>query len=417
MTHTNNTHTMTITELRQKRKGIIEQMREARKKAIAAMKEGKSTDEYDAEFDRAEADERALSKQIEQEERLDKIQRDEAAKFLDTADRREHVTSSKADDYRAAFKTWFVRGENALSPEERAVLNEIRGTSNQVVGTTTLGGYTVPTGFLPELIRAMKAYSGIAQVARMLDTESGNVLYIPTEDDTTTEANLITEASAITVQDITFGQKQLDAYKYSTQTKVSLELMQDSAFDLEAEVRNVFAPRFGRALNTSCTTGSGSSQPNGVVTAASLGKTAASATAITFAEIMDLLHSVDPAYRQSSTCGFMLHDSILAAIKKLQLGSGDATPLWLPSVREGEPDTILGKPYWINQGMDSALTTGKKVMLFGDFNYYVIRMVQNMLVVRLNERYADNGLVGFVGHMRWDGECLNTAAIKYLITA
>jgi len=408
---------MTITELRQKRKGIIEQMREARKKAIAAMKEGKSTDEYDAEFDRAEADERALSKQIEQEERLDKIQRDEAAKFLDTADRREHVTSSKADDYRAAFKTWFVRGENALSPEERAVLNEIRGTSNQVVGTTTLGGYTVPTGFLPELIRAMKAYSGIAQVARMLDTESGNVLYIPTEDDTTTEANLITEASAITVQDITFGQKQLDAYKYSTQTKVSLELMQDSAFDLEAEVRNVFAPRFGRALNTSCTTGSGSSQPNGVVTAASLGKTAASATAITFAEIMDLLHSVDPAYRQSSTCGFMLHDSILAAIKKLQLGSGDATPLWLPSVREGEPDTILGKPYWINQGMDSALTTGKKVMLFGDFNYYVIRMVQNMLVVRLNERYADNGLVGFVGHMRWDGECLNTAAIKYLITA
>lgn len=417
MTHTNNTHTMTITELRQKRKGIIEQMREARKKAIAAMKEGKSTDEYDAEFDRAEADERALSKQIEQEERLDKIERDEAAKFLDTADRREHVTSSKADDYRAAFKTWFVRGENALSPEERAVLNEIRGTSNQVVGTTTLGGYTVPTGFLPELIRAMKAYSGIAQVARMLDTESGNVLYIPTEDDTTTEANLITEASAITVQDITFGQKQLDAYKYSTQTKVSLELMQDSAFDLEAEVRNVFAPRFGRALNTSCTTGSGSSQPNGVVTAASLGKTAASATAITFAEIMDLLHAVDPAYRQSNTCGFMLHDSILAAIKKLQLGSGDATPLWLPSVREGEPDTILGKPYWINQGMDSALTTGKKVMLFGDFNYYVIRMVQNMLVVRLNERYADNGLVGFVGHMRWDGECLNTAAIKYLITA
>lgn len=409
---------MTVTELKQKRAAIIEQMREAAKKGQEARAKGESATDYDATFDRAEAEERALSQEIRLAEIAEAEAREAAGKALEQRERAEGKQAPDAEKlYREAFKTWFTRGEQALDAEQRAIISEKRGTSSQVAGTANLGGYTVPTGFLPELVRAMKAYTGIGQVARFLNTDAGNVLYIPTEDDTSTEANLITEGTAITVQDITFGQKQLDAYAYKTQAKVSYELLQDSAFDLEAEIRNVFAPRFGRAMNSSCTTGTGSAQPNGVVTASSLGKTTTSATAFTAAEIMDLYHNVDPAYRMSRTCGFMMHDQVLAAIKKLQLGSNDASPLWLPSIREGEPDTILGKPYWINQGMESAITTGKKIMLFGDFNYYIIRMVQNMLIIRLNERYADNGLVGFVGYMRWDGECTNTAAIKHMITA
>lgn len=408
----------TTLELIQKRAKIIGDMREAAKKAEAARAKGESAADYDTEFDKSENEERDLSKQIAQQQRLDDLAKEEAGKHLEDQEQRgEKPAASREKEYREAFGTWFAKGDNGLTAEQRAILTEVRGTSNQLVGTTTLGGYTVPTGFLPELVRAMKDYSGILQAARVLPTDSGNVLYIPTEDDTTTEASLIAEAAAITVQDLTFGQKQLDAYKYATQMKLSWELMQDSAFEMDAETRNVFGPRFGRALNSSCTTGTGSSQPNGVVTASTLGKTAASATAITFNEVIDLFHSVDPAYRMSQSCGFMLHDNILAALKKIQLGSGDITPLWLPSVREGEPDKILGKRYWINQGMSSALTTGLKVMLFGDFNYYVIRMVQQLLILRLNERYADNGLVGFIGYMRWDGECTNTAAIKHLITA
>lgn len=408
----------TTLELIQKRAKIIGEMREAVRKADAARAKGESAADYDVEFDTAEAEEQSLSVQIAQQQRLDGLAKEQAAKHLESQEERgEKPAASREKDYREAFGTWFTKGENALTLEQRAMLAEVRGTNNQLTGTTTLGGYTVPTGFLPELIRAMKDYSGIAQAARIKPTDSGNVLYIPTEDDTTTEAALIAEAASITVQDLTFGQKQLDAYKYATQMKLSWELMQDSGFDMEDETVSVFGPRFGRAMNTSCTTGTGSSQPNGAVTASSLGKTAASATAITFNEIIDLFHSVDPAYRMSKSCGFMLHDNILAALKKIQLGSGDITPLWMPSVRENEPDKILGKRYWINQGMSSALTTGQKVMLFGDFNYYIIRLVQQLLILRLNERYADNGLVGFIGYMRWDGECTNTAAIKHLITA
>lgn len=407
-------------ELRQKRARIIEQMREAVQKGDEARNAGEASKaaEYDATYEKSELEERDYSARIERHERLETLEKEAAGKHLEDLDRRVGAPSGdKGKEYREAYRTWFTNGADALTQEQRELLKEKRGTSTQVVGTTTLGGYSVPQGFLAEMEVAMKDYSGIFQAADIFRTASGNALLIPTEDDTTTEANLVAEAASITVQDLTLGQKQMDAYKYATQMKLSWELMQDSAFDMDAETRRAFGPRFGRAINSSCTTGTGSAQPNGVVTASALGKTAASATAITFNEIVDLLHSVDPAYRDSPKSGFMLHDNILAALKKIQLGSGDTTPLWLPSVRDGEPDKILGKRFWINQGMASALTTGLKVMLFGNFDKYRIRLVQDLLVLRLNERYADNGLVGFIGYMRWDGECVNTAAIKHLITA
>lgn len=416
-----NTTMPTTRELLEKRAGIIEAMREAVKKGEEARAKGSAATEYDAEFEKAEAEERELSKQIDRRQRLEALEKEAAANHLEDLDKRGIPAGGgdkvKALEYRDAYRVWFTQGDAGLTPEMRVLMAEKRGTNSQIAGTTTLGGYTIDTELFPEIVAAMKAYSGIAQAARFINTTGGNTLYVPTVDDTATEAGLIAEAASITVQDLTFGQKQLDAYKYATQMKVSWELMQDSAFNMDAEIRNAFAPRFGRAMNSSCTTGTGSSQPNGVVTASTLGKTTASATAFTFAEITDLIHSVDPAYRMSTSCGFMFNDVVLAAIKKLAIGSSDARSLWLPSFRDGEPDRVEGYRYWINQGMDSTIDTASKIMLFGDFQYYVIRLVQELVTLRLNERYADNGLVGYIGYMRWDGECVNTAAIKHMLTA
>lgn len=411
----------TTRELLEKRAGIIEAMREAVKKGEEARAKGSAATEYDAEFEKAEAEERELSKQIDRRQRLDALEKEAAANHLEDLDKRGIPAGGgdkvKALEYRDAYRVWFTQGDAGLTPEMRVLMAEKRGTNSQIAGTTTLGGYTIDTELFPEIVAAMKSYSGIAQAARFINTTGGNTLYVPTVDDTATEASLIAEAASITVQDLTFGQKQLDAYKYATQMKVSWELMQDSAFNMDTEIRNAFAPRFGRSMNSSCTTGTGSSQPNGVVTASTLGKTTASATAFTFAEITDLIHSVDPAYRMSTSCGFMFNDVVLAAIKKLAIGSSDARSLWLPSFRDGEPDRVEGYRYWINQGMDSTIDTASKIMLFGDFQYYVIRLVQELVTLRLNERYADNGLVGYIGYMRWDGECVNTAAIKHMLTA
>lgn len=410
----------TSTELRQKRARIIEQMREAVKKGEELRAKGSASTEYDAEFDRAEAEERTLSKQIEALERIEAEEKRAAGEHLEDLDRRGKPAGGgdpvKKIAYRDAFRQWFVNPDS-LTQEMRALLSEKRGTSTQVVGTTTLGGYTVDTETLAVVEKALKDYSGIFQAAFIRRTDKGNPLLIPTEDDTSTEANQIDEAASITVQDLTYGQKPLDAYKYASQMKISWELMQDSLFDMDSEIRTAMVPRFGRKLNSSCTTGTGTAQPNGVVTASTLGVTAASATAITFDEVIDLKHSVDPSYRMSQSSGYMFHDKVLAALKKLSVGSSDARPLWQPSYREGEPDTVDGSRYWINQAMDDTINASSKLILYGDFSKYHIRIVQELLIIRLNERYADNGLVGFIGHMRWDGECVNTSAIKHLITA
>lgn len=409
----------TTRELREKRAAIIEAMKEAVKQGDEARAKGDSATDYDQKFDKAEAEERVLSKQIAALERIENEEKRAAGEHIEDLDRRGEGSSDKPkkEDYITAYRTWFRDGDQGLTPEMRALLAEKRGTNTQVGGTTTLGGYTIDTELIPELVKSLKAYSGIFQAARIRPTSQGNTLYVATLDDTSTEASLITEGSAITVQDLTFGQKQLDAYSYKSMMKVSWELMQDSSFNMENEIRDAMGPRFGRALNSSCTTGTGSSQPNGVVTASSLGVTTASASAFTMNEITDLIHSVDPAYRMSNKCGFMFNDVVLAAIKKLAVGSGDARSLWMPSYREGEPDRIEGYQYWINQGMDSTINTASKIMLFGDFDYYNIRLVQNLLIIRLNERFADNGITGFVGYMRWDGELLNTAAVKHMLTA
>lgn len=408
----------TSRELREKRARIIEQMREAVKKGEELRAKGEAATDYDTQFDRAEAEERTLSKQIAALERVEEEEKRAAGDHIEDMERRGEAGGDRGKklDYITAYRQWF-RNPEGLTTEMRSLLSEKRGTNTQVGGTTTLGGYTIDTELLPELVKALKSYSGIFQAARIKRTAEGNTLYIATEDDTATEATLTAEAASITVQDLTFGQKQLDAYSYKSMMKVSWELMQDSSFNMEQEIRSAMGPRFGRALNSSCTTGTGSSQPNGVVTASTLGVTTASATAFTMNEITDLIHSVDPAYRMSPTCGFMFNDVVLAAIKKLAIGSSDARSLWMPSYREGEPDRIEGYRYWINQGMDSTINTASKLMLFGDFDFYVIRIVQDLLIIRLNERFADNGITGFVGYMRWDGECVNTAAIKHMLTA
>lgn len=411
--------TLNSTVLLQKRHTLINQMTDTLQQAGKARAKGDETraDELEADYAKMAADETIYDRHIHNRLDLEKREKAAAANHIEDLDKRGTPAGGgdqvKAIAYRDAYRTWFTQG--TLTAEERSIL-EKRGTNNQST-TTTLGGYTIDPDLFPEIVYAMKDFSGILQAARVINTTGGNVLYVPTVDDTATEANLITEGSAITVQDLTFAQKQLDAYKYASQMKISWELMQDSAFNMDAELRSAFGPRFGRALNSSCTTGTGTSQPNGVVTASTLGKTAAATTSFTFAEITDLIHSVDPAYRTSATCGFMFNDVVLAAIKKLAIGSGDNRSLWLPSWREGEPDRIEGYRYWINQAMDATIDAASKIMLFGDYQYYVIRMVQELLTLRLNERYADNGLIGYIGYMRWDGECVNTAAIKHMLTA
>ena len=278
----------------------------------------------------------------------------------------------------------------------------------------------MPEGFAGEFDKALKAFGGIRQVARMFPTPDGRDIPWPTVDDTANVGELLGENVAAAEQDVAFGQVVLKAFKYSSKiVLVSMELLQDSFFDIGTILNDLLAERIGRITNTHFTLGTGSGQPQGVVVAAGLGKTGASGQTTTLIQedIIDLEHSVDPLYRPG--CSYMLADSTLKAIKKLK----DSTGRWLfqanneASLAAGnQGPNINGYPFTVNQDI-AAMAASAKSVLFGNFGKYVVRDVREFALLRLQERYAEKGQVGFIAFTRHDGRAINANAIKYYINA
>ena len=282
----------------------------------------------------------------------------------------------------------------------------------QSIGTTTAGGHITFPGFVSSLEQALLQFGGMRQASSIMRTATGSAIDWPTVNDTSNSGALLAENTQDAEQDITFGNVTLDAYKYTSKiVRVSVELMQDAAFNLGTVLGAALGERLGRIQNTHATTGTGSGQPNGVVTAATLGTTAASATAITIDELLDLEASVDPAYRPNAT--WMFNDATRNHIRKLK--DGNSAYHWQPSVQAGTPDMLLNKPFIVNQDIADIATT-EKTVLFGDFSKYQIREVLGVTLVQLSERYADYHQVAFVALMRFDSDLLDagTNPIKYL---
>lgn len=328
--------------------------------------------------------------------------------------------------YKSAYTRWLRFGMGGLNDEQRTLMQtgyseldakdpEVRAMST-LVGAT--GGFTVPQGFITDVEKAMVDFSGVRQSrAQVLPTESGNDLPWPTANDTSNEGEMVGENTATSTDagPSPFGQIMLKGFLFSSKlVLVPIQLLQDSAINIEQFLSGILGERLGRAQNRKFTTGTGVSEPQGIVNGASLGKTAAGAAAITYGELVDLQHSVDQAYRANAE--WMFHDSTFALLRKLL--DSDGRPIWQPaavsSMAGGPPSTLLGAPYRINQHMATPATTAKTV-LWGDMSKYKIRQIRNMVLVRLTERYAEQFQVGFFAFLRADGRHVNPGnAIKYL---
>lgn len=329
-------------------------------------------------------------------------------------------------EVRSTLNKFLRHGYGELTHEERSVLGhatnvaeaELRGTSTLVSSTTTLGGFTMPEEWASELYKTMLWYGGALEAAGIkYHSSGGGDLHLPKVADTANVGAIITQGTGDVVLDTTFSELVLGAFGYTSKIiKLSIELIEDSAYDIQKEISDLAAIRIGRKLNTDLTVGDGSSKPLGMAAAAGAGKTAASATAVTRGEIIDLMHSVDKAHRMGPRVGFMFNDTTLAALKKLAFGTGDDRPLWVMSMREGAPDTLEGQRYFINNDMAS-MTTGLKSFLYGDFSKYIIRQVGGYLLARSTERYFEERAVAYFVFARFDGDLLDTAALKYLIQA
>lgn len=394
---------MDIKALRDKRASLWNQMEEI---VTSEDKFEENPAEARAKYDALEADLDAVTKDIDVAERHEARRTEMEAPEGDPEIR---VTPEgkkvSADQYRETFEKYLRFGMVELDSEERAVLRtgydaEARA---QGVGTTTAGGYTVDSEMASQIVDALKAFGGMrAAKTNAFSTSTGGTLEVPTLDETSQKGAILAENVAAPEQDLTFGQKTLSAHKYTSKmVKVSVELLQDSEYDIASEVSSALGTRIARITNEHFTSGTGTGQPEGVVVSSGVGKAGATGqtTSVTYDDLVDLVHSIDPAYRDGSE--FMFNDSSLKGLRKLK--DADNRPLWQPGLTSGEPSTILGHGYVINQDV-AAMGASAKSILFGNFGYYWIRDVKGITLIRLDERFAEAHQVAFLGFSRHDGK-------------
>jgi HK97 family phage major capsid protein len=300
-----------------------------------------------------------------------------------------------ADAYRTAF--W-----NAL--RGRGVTNSLHESADPA------GGYLAPDQFERQLIEALDAKNIMRQICHKIPVSSRNTL-LPIVADKGTAAWSAEEAEILESDD-TFGQITLGAHKLTSLIKASSELLQDSAFPLESYIAKEFARRIAVKEEEAFLVGTGTNQPTGILTDAQQGKVAASATAITFDEVIDLFYSLKAAYRSEAI--FLANDATLGALRKLKDSSGQY--LWVPSVQEGQPDRILGRPIYTSPFMP-AMAAGAKALLVADFNYYWIADRSGRSIKRLDQLFAVTDQVGFLTTERVDGKLVLAESAKYLTMA
>ena len=436
-----------LKQLFDKKGKIVNEMKDAYR-LVSERKENKPTAEERTKFDAWDKELVEVQEQIDFHQRMEKLdlvdkahgavkleseENKQEKKFNDKAnsyERRSVIEKSKVHGYSAltddervimdtelrdqkAFENFLRKGYNKLSKEDKEVITRAQSL------TTTEGGYTVPEGFGGRVIESMAAVSELLNYATILRTDTGNSIPFPTNDDTSNTGELIGENSDLSSSsaDLVFGVKTLGAYKMSSKmVKVSNELAQDNGVDLIGYLSKRLGIRLGKISNSYWTTGTGSSQPRGFLASsagASRGGYSASTSTFTLAELSTFQDSIDPAYRGGSNVAWSMNSAILGEIKGLGIAATAYGQVWTPSFREGEPDRILGKPYFFNQAMSATSATGDKIICYGDWSKFLIRMVNGMDMIVLRERFAEYGQVAYCAINRNDSFLEDVNAVKY----
>lgn len=418
-----------LQKLKDQRAEVVTQMRALHEKAEKEER-GFTTDE-DAKWAAMEAELEKLDDRIKRAEKLEgahKVVPSElraAGKFGGKADDLGNVTEERAKaeaEYRGVFDKFIRYGAGDLSQEERQLLMGRRNDAKELraftQGTGNTGGYTVPQDFRDQLEIALKAYGGMLGVADVMRTDTGATLPMPTFNYTAVAATIVGEGTGGSTDSSTpFGVANLGAFTYrSPILPVSYEFLQDSAFG-DGFIIDALGDSIGRALNAHFTTGTGTGQPRGIVTDAVSGKVGATGqtVSIIFDDLVDLEHSIDPAYRKTGKCQFMMHDQSFKVVKKMK--DSQNRPIYLPGydgLAGAAKDTILGYGVQINQDM-AQMAANAKSIIFGCLNKYKARLVKDVTILRLTERYADNLQVAFILFARADGRLLDagTNPVKY----
>lgn len=416
---------MSLTALQEQRGRLVTQAREALEEIKTNTEESRAA-ELEQRHDTIMAELDAIDGKIAREERVAKLEREEeecrakSRPNMGEGEGRGQDEPAKPS-YRDAFVALARCGFNPqeLSDEQRAVIKEGVAEFRAQSTTAGAGGYTVPTDLAAVVDKTMKAWGPMYDeaICTVLNTSGGNPLDFLKNDDTAVAVAQHTEATAMTDDggvDATFTKMTLGAFAYDTEwVQISMEIMQDSAIDIEQFIGELLGERLARRVNSELTVGDGTGDPLGIVAASAAGKTSASTTAFIADELIDLLHSVDPAYRASPKARWQFNDTTLSQIRKLKDGNGQY--IWsMGDIRTGEPGRLLGYNYSVNQAMVNA-ATGTKPVIFGDHSKYYVRKVGAPVVGVRREYYWPN--IGLAGIVRLDGDLIQTSAVKHLVMA
>ena len=389
------------------------QLHDAMSKIVEGANEsGRNMDaEENAKFDGLMSEHTELEKSVERKLKLAGITKQEIEKVEQIAERKGESVDQVQDfkeNSRGAYLSYLRNGLHGMSQKELEIMKRAQSS-----GVDSEGGYTVDEMISDAIVKAMAYYGGMREVCNVISTDTGGALNFPTNNDTANVGEWLAENSAASAQDTVFGNVSLNAWKASSDYMlISRELMQDSKFDIEGYVNNLIAERLGRLTNTAYTVGDGSSKPNGVADASTLGAVSDAALTVDFDDLLDLKHSVDRDYRQNAV--WMLNDTVLRDLKKTAIASANQS-LWQPGIIGGEPSTIDGQRYVINNDLPDVAASSHSV-LYGDFSKYVIRDVTGIEVLRSDQLNMLKNQITLVGFMRTDGDLIDTNAVKHLRT-
>ena len=403
---------MDVKDLNETRLGLIAQARALNDKAEAENRD----------FDAAEAEQYAkINADIDSlRARIDR-QVEQAATDRQIAESMRNLNLNPAGsperDMGEQFRLLAKRQVNEVEVDARTLGKSLRAVQERALskGVATAGGNTVPTSFYDRIVQHLVDSTSMLRLGpTVINTTSGETIQIPV---TTSygAAALATEASALAGTDPAFGQRSLGAYKYGQLVTVSRELIDDHAFDLEGFIAQVGGLNVGLALGAHLISGTGSSQPTGVLTSTTLGVTggAGVAGAFTADNLIDLMFSVVGPYRASQSAGWLVKDSSLGAIRKLKDTAGRY--LYDPAPVVGAPDTLLGKPIVTDANMPAVALSAKSVA-FGDFSKYMVRIAGGVRFERSDDYAFNTDQVAFRCVVRADGILADqTGAIKHFV--
>jgi HK97 family phage major capsid protein len=311
--------------------------------------------------------------------------------------RRTPVEIAATAEYNEAFYAMVRRG-NQAAPEFLASLNELSGPA---------GSYLVPVTLDNAIIQKVAAQSAMRGLARVISTSNDRdiVIEATVADAAWTAAG--SDSGTLHETTPTFDKKTLKAFKASALAKVDNELLNDSAYNVEAELASQFGRAFGLLTEVKYVTGSGSGEPEGIVTATTPGVYAASPITVTGDELLNLFHSLKPQYRSNAT--FLMKDSTALIIRKIK-NAVNGEYIWQPGLQAGSPDRLLGRPVAFSDAMPACSASNVSVV-FADFqSAFTIADRIPRTFQRLVELYAASDMTGFKSTFRTDSKLVNSEA-------